>query len=194
MQGLEHFEVECTEETGAECYRQIASDVLLDHDLLRVVHKLHIWIDPTIPVFVAGALIRKLPPVVRLGDFASIHREERRVIVNITDERYLAPLLKILWDRYGNEQVRQPDRFTIVISTTPGESEDLERLEVADPRRALYRDLIYALHLIAPEGFKVRRHQIGGGRISYVASEDPIPDDMAAELLKKVYGPMGVEM
>ncbi|MGB9247766.1 MAG: DUF2113 family protein, partial [Methanoregula sp.] len=48
MQAIEYFEVECTEKLGGEYYRQIANDVLLDHNLLRVIHKIHIYIDPKI--------------------------------------------------------------------------------------------------------------------------------------------------
>ncbi|MGC9435730.1 MAG: methanogenesis marker 17 protein [Methanomicrobiales archaeon] len=193
MQGLDHFEVECTEETGGRYYERIASDVLLDHDLLKVVHKVHIYIDPAVPVFVAAGLTRKLPPMVTLGDFASINRQEGKVILNITEETYLAPLLLLLWSRFGNDRVSQPDRFTIILSISMDESEDLEEMEVADPREALYRDLIYAFHLIAPEGFKVRRQHIREGRISYIASEDAVPDHVAEDLFRRVFEAMGVE-
>jgi len=193
MQGLDHFEVECTEETGARYYERIAGDVLLDHDLLKAVHKVHIYIDPAVPVFVAAGLTRKLPSVVTLGDFASINRQEGKAILNITDETYLAPLLRLLWSRFGNDRVSQPDRFTVLLSISMDESEDLEELEVADPTEALYRDLIYTFHLIAPEGFKVRRQHIREGRISYIASEDAVPDHVADGLFRRVFEAMGEE-
>jgi len=40
MLAVEYFEVECEEKKGAEYYKQIANDVLLDHNLLRVIDKL----------------------------------------------------------------------------------------------------------------------------------------------------------
>jgi len=59
MQAIEYFEVECTEKAGGENYKQIANDVLLDHNLLRVVHKIHIYIDPKVPIFVAVGTLKK---------------------------------------------------------------------------------------------------------------------------------------
>ncbi|MEM2124003.1 MAG: DUF2113 family protein, partial [Methanolinea sp.] len=50
MEAVEYFEVECPEPAGREYYRKIAEVVLLDHNLLRVIHKLHILVDPRVPI------------------------------------------------------------------------------------------------------------------------------------------------
>ena len=187
---IEYFEVESPEPKGAEYYQRIASVVLLDHDLVRVVDKLHIYIDPGIPIFVAVGIIRRLPGVVRLRDFANVQFQERKITISIGNEAYLAPLLKILWEKFGKDRVEQPDRFTIILYLDEKEAEALEDLPVVDPAESLYRDLIYAIQSIAPEGFKVRRQYHGEGKFWYVASEDTLPEDVMT-LVKEKFARMG---
>ena len=60
MLAVEYFEVECPEPVGAEYYKQITNDVLLDHNLLKVIDKLHVYIDPKVPVFVAVGILKPI--------------------------------------------------------------------------------------------------------------------------------------
>lgn len=192
MEAVEYFEVECPEAAGREYYRKIADVVLLDHNLLRVIWKLHIFIDPKVPIFVATGVTRKLPGIVRVRDFADVNVKDTNVTISIGDESYLAPLLRILWDKYGKERVNQPDRFTIVLSVGEGEG-DIADLPVYDPSESIYKDLIYVLQVIQPEGFKVRRQYYGGNRFYLVASEDTLPDDIE-DLVRQKFALMGVEV
>ncbi|HON80678.1 MAG TPA: methanogenesis marker 17 protein [Methanoregulaceae archaeon] len=189
MEAVEYFEVESTEETGGNYYRRIADVVLLDHNLLRVIRKLHIFIDPGVPIFVAVGVTRKLPGIVRIRDFADVAVTKQKVTISIGDETYLAPLLQILWKRYGKENVSQPDRFTIVLPI--GESDaEIEDIPVVDPSESMYKDLIYALMVIQPEGFKVRRQWYGDGKFYLVASEDTLPEDIE-DLVRAKFAMMG---
>lgn len=190
MEAVEYFEVECPEKTGGDYYQKIADVVLLDHNLIRVVSKLHLFIDPRIPLFIAAGVTRKLPGMVLLRDFADVNIQERKVTISIGDEAYLAPLLKILWERFGKEQVEQPDRFTILMNLDESESESLPDLPVFDPSDSLYKDLIYALQVIQPEGFKVRRQYYGKGKFYLVASENTLPEDIE-DLVREKFSLMG---
>lgn len=190
MEAVEYFEVECRETAGGEYYRRIADVVLLDHNLIRVVSKLHIFVDPRIPLFIAAGVTRKLPGMVLLRDFADVTILERKVTIAIGDETYLAPLLKILWEKFGKERVEQPDRFTILMNLDEAESRGIEDLPVFDPSDSLYKDLIYALQVIQPEGFKVRRQYYGNGRFYLVASEDTLPENID-ELVRQKFSLMG---
>lgn len=190
MEAVEYFEVESTEETGGNYYRRIADVVLLDHNLLRVIRKLHIFIDPKVPIFVAVGVTKKLPGMVRLRDFAEVTISEQKITISIGDETYLAPLLQILWKRYGKENVSQPDRFTIVLPSGGSESREIEDLPVFDPSESIYKDLIYALMVIQPEGFKVRRQWYGEGKFYLVASEDTLSEDIE-ELVREKFALMG---
>ncbi|TAJ45742.1 methanogenesis marker 17 protein [Methanofollis fontis] len=192
MAALEYFRVECAEEKGRDVYEQIANDVLLDFDLVRVVERLQIFIDPKVPIFIAAGTMRQSGGPVRVSDFAEVNAdEEGRAVLSIGDETYLAPMLSALWERYGKENVDQPDRFSVVVHLAAGDDpRAIEEIPVADPGEGLYRDLIYALQIIAPEGFKVRREYQKGGVFYYVASENTLPEDvveaMVAGELKKV--------
>ena len=185
MGTLDYYEVECPEPLGGEYYKRIVSTVLLDHDLVKVVAKIHVFIDPSVPIFVAVGTTRKLPGLVTVRDFSDLNIEDHKVTISIANEAYLAPLLKILWDKFGQAMVDQPDRLTIVMPIERNESEGLPDMVVSDPSEALYKDLIYAMQTIAPEGFKVRRQYYGNGKFYYVASENTIDEDITPLLSEK---------
>jgi putative methanogenesis marker protein 17 len=178
MAALEYFEVECPEPLGAEYYRQIANDVLLDHNLLKVIEKLHIYIDPKVPVFVAVGTLRKITTIVRVRDFANVNPLEGKITLVISDETYLAPMLKLFWETFGKEHVEQPDRFTVMLYDVKMDPRDIENLVVADPSESLFRDLIYAFRCIAPEGFRLRREKFAKEKFSFVASENTLAEDV----------------
>jgi putative methanogenesis marker protein 17 len=190
MEAVEYFEVECPEKAGGDYYRRIADVVLLDHNLLRVVKKLHIFIDPRIPLFVGVGVTRKLPGVVRLRDFAEVLVKDQNVTISIGDETYLAPLLKILWEQYGKENVEQPDRFTIILQIEGADMKAIEEIPVYDPRESIYKDLIYALQVIQPEGFKIRRQYYANEKFYLVASEDTLPENID-DIVRERFSLMG---
>lgn len=193
MEAIEYFEVECPEETGRDYYRRIADVVLLDHNLLRVIQKLHIFIDPRVPLFIAVGITRKLPGVIRVRDFANVNTQDQKTTISIADETYLAPFLKILWERFGGDRVLQPDRFTVILSIAAADAEGIEDIPVIDPSESLYKDLIYALQVIQPEGFKVRRQYYGRGRFYLVASEDTLPESIE-DLVREKFALMGEQL
>jgi putative methanogenesis marker protein 17 len=190
MDAIEYFEVECPEETGRNYYRRIADVVLLDHNLLRVIKKLHIFLDPRIPLFIAAGVTKRVPRVVRVRDIGDVNVQERKVTISIGDETYLAPLLKILWAEYGGDRVIQPDRFTVILTVEGADGRKIEEMPVIDPSESLYKDLIYALLVIQPEGFKVRRQYYGDEKFYLVASENTLPEDFE-DLVREKFALMG---
>jgi len=190
MLAIEYFEVECPEPLGAVYYRQITNDVLLDHNLLRVINKLHVFIDPRIPVFVAVGTLKKITTIVRVRDFANVNPLGDKITLVISDETYLAPMLKIFWQQFGKDKVEQPDRFTVILYNVEAEAREIEDLVVADPSASLFKDLIYAFRLIAPEGFRVRSETFSKERFSFVASEDTLAEDLTP-LIRDKFALMG---
>ena len=190
MLAIEYFEVECPEALGAEYYRQITNDVLLDHNLLRVIHKLHIAIDPKVPIFVAVGILKKITTRVRVGDFANVNPLEGKIVLVISDETYLAPMLKIFWQKFGKEHVEQPDRFTVILYDVKTEPKEIEEIIVADPSESLYKDLIYAFRCIAPEGFRLRSEKFNKEKFSFVASENTLPENLD-EIIREKFALMG---
>jgi putative methanogenesis marker protein 17 len=190
MPAIEYFEVECPEPVGAEYYRQITNDVLLDHNLLRVIHKLHIAIDPKVPIFVAVGILKKITTRVRVGDFANVNPLEGKIVLVISDETYLAPMLKIFWQKFGKDHVEQPDRFTVILYDVKTEPKEIEEIIVADPSESLYKDLIYAFRCIAPEGFRLRSEKFNREKFSFVASENILSENLD-EIIREKFALMG---
>ncbi len=190
MLAIEYFEVECPEPVGAEYYRQITNDVLLDHNLLRVIHKLHIAIDPKVPIFVAVGILKKITTRVRVGDFANVNPLEGKIVLVISDETYLAPMLKIFWQKFGKDHVEQPDRFTVILYDVKTEPKEIEEIIVADPSESLYKDLIYAFRCIAPEGFRLRSEKFNKEKFSFVASENILSENLD-EIIREKFALMG---
>jgi putative methanogenesis marker protein 17 len=185
MAALEYFEVECPEPLGGEYYRQITNDVLLDHNLLRVIEKLHIYIDPKVPVFIAVGTLRKITTIVRVRDFANVNPLEGKITLVISDETYLAPMLKIFWETFGKEHVEQPDRFTVMLYDVKMDPREIEEIIVADPSESLFRDLIYAFRCVAPEGFRLRSEKFDKTKFSFVASENTLAENIDALVAAK---------
>ena len=190
MLAIEYFEVECPEPLGAAYYKQITNDVLLDHNLLRVINKLHIFIDPKVPVFIAVGTLKKITTVVRVRDFANVNPLGDKITLVISEETYLAPMLKIFWQKFGKDRVEQPDRFTVILYNVEVDAREIEDLVVADPSESLFKDLIYAFRLIAPEGFRVRSEIFSKEKFSFVASEDTLAEDLNP-LIREKFALMG---
>jgi putative methanogenesis marker protein 17 len=175
MAGLNYFVVESTED-GVDNYSKIATIVLQDHNLLSIVEGLHLYIDPEFPLFVALGLIRSPRTTIQVSDVGNVLVQDGKVTISVGDETYLAAMLKMLWNRLGHDNVNQPDRFTVLISNVDI-PKDFANWVVIDPTRSLFKDLIYAIQVIAPEGFKVRRENYGSDRFFYVASENTLPTE-----------------
>lgn len=194
MKALAYFEVECPEERGGEIYRKIATDILGDLDLLKIIGRLHILIDPSVPLFLAVGVIKTLPRLVRVSDFANVLEENGKLTLDISDETHLAELLRILWGKYGRDLIEQPDRWTVIIKSKEANGKEVEDIVVFDPTESLNKDLIHALQTIAPEGFKVRRQYVRNGTFYYVASEDTLDKEMVDQLIREKFSLLGVEI
>jgi putative methanogenesis marker protein 17 len=190
MLAVEYFEVECPEPVGAEYYKQITNDVLLDHNLLKVIEKLHVYIDPKVPLFIAVGILKPITTVVRVGDIANVNPQEGKMTLVITEETYLASMLKIFWERFGKDRVEQPDRFTVVLYNVPVAAKEIEEIVIGHPSESLNRDLIYALRCVAPEGFRLRSERFEKGKFSFVASENTLVENIN-ELVKEKFALMG---
>jgi len=190
MLAVEYFEVECPEPVGAEYYKQITNDVLLDHNLLKVIDKLHIYIDPKVPIFVAVGILKPITTVVHVRDIANINPQEGKMTLVINDETYLARMLKVFWEHFGKDRVDQPDRFTVILYNVKEEAKEIEELVIAHPGETLNKDLIYTFRCIAPEGFRLRSERFENGKFSFVASENLLTEEID-ELVKAKFALMG---
>ncbi len=193
MTMLDAFEVECFEEVGQDVYKQITETVLSDHNLTAVISKLRIFIDPRIPIFVAVGTIRDAGARIRVSDIGSVQVQGDNTVISIRDETYLAQFLTRLYDIFGHDHVDQPDRFTVIISEVEI-PQDFEQIEIVNRADTVLRDLIYAMTVIAPEGFKVRRESYGKRQFFYAASENTLPEHVVEDMVSGQFALIGEEM
>ena len=192
MAGLDYFVVESTDD-GADNYNRIATTVLQDHNMLSILEGLHLYIDPEYPLFVATGLIRPPRAAIRVSDVGNVLVQDGKATIAVGDETYLAAMLKMLWNLLVHDNVDQPDRFTVIISNVEI-PKDIENWIVIDPAESLFKDLIYTIQVIAPEGFKVRRENYGSDRFSYAASENTLPAEDVERIIAERFASMEEEL
>jgi putative methanogenesis marker protein 17 len=179
MEQLETFIVESPDAVGAKTTRTLIQDVLADLTLNRVIGRLKVFVDPVEPVFIFVALLRLGTPAIRLKDFAKIDMGalgKDEVKIELQREAFTVKLLNKLWEKYGKENIVQPDKKVIVVKTDPMKELDVLRdLVIEEPQQEVLDRLIDAIALrIIPEGFRVRKHELSSSHVMFVASEDTL--------------------
>ncbi len=125
-------------------------------------------------------------PSIRLKDFAKIEMGalgKDEVKIELQREAYTVKLLNKLWERYGKENIEQPDKKIIVVKTDPlKEMDAMGELVIDEPQQEVLDRLIDAIALrIIPEGFRVRKHELTGSYVLFVASEDTLKPEWLAK-------------
>ena len=179
MEQLETFIVESPDAVGAKTTRTLIQDSLADLSLNRVIGRLKVFVDPVEPVFIFVALLRLGTPAIRLKDFAKIDMGalgKDEVKIELQREAFTVKLLNKLWQKYGKENIEQPDKKVIVVKTDPMKELDvLRELVIEEPQQEVLDRLIDAIALrIIPEGFRVRKHELSPSHVMFVASEDTL--------------------
>lgn len=171
------FTVESTDVEGAKLYDGVLRDVLSDLNLARAIGRLHIYIDPKQPVFIAVGLFRQGLPTLTLGDVADISGVNEGLLVSVRDEEYAATAVGKLYLKYGRDQLIPTDRTAVIVPTKGDyatQHDEIAAIVVYDPKEELKKSVIDALIRITPEGFRVRKHYISEHMLAFIASEDPI--------------------
>ena len=180
MEPIETISVESPDVVGAKTTKTLIRDTLADLALTRVINRLKVYVDPVEPVFIFTALLRLSSPPVRVKDFAKLEMtdiEKDELKIELSKETYIVQLLQKLWDRYGKDNISQPDKKVILVQAPEPDKEVkfLNELIVADPQADVFDRLIDAVALrIIPEGFRVRKHDLSKSHIMFVASEDTL--------------------
>lgn len=186
MEQLETFVVESPDAVGAKTTKVLIQDVLADLSLNRVIGRLKVFVDPVQPIFILTALLRLGTPAIKLKDFAKVEMGtlgKDEVKIELQREAYTVKLLNKLWERYGKENIEQPDKKIIIVKTDPlKELEVVGELVIEEPRQEVLDRLIDAIALrIIPEGFRVRKHELSTSHIIFMASEDTLKPEWLAK-------------
>ena len=186
MEQLETYVVESPDAVGAKSTKILIMDSLADLSLNRVIGRMKVFVDPVEPVFIFTAILRLGTPAIRLKDFAKVEMGslgKDEVKIELQREAFTVKLLNKLWERYGKENIVQPDKKIIIVKTDPLKEIDfLQEFVIEEPRQEVLDRLIDAIALrIIPEGFRVRKHELSTSHVLFVASEDTIKPEWIAK-------------
>lgn len=162
-------------------FEKICQATFRDLGVRASLDSVYIFIDPRVHFFIISVKIGRVASPVKVGDITL--REPDRL--KITDERYAPNLLALLWANYG-ERVKQVSRLEIGIDLDEKEREALKDLTVYDPRDDLIARTLDGIDRILPEGARVRCSIPLPGRVTLLASEDPIGMEQEAEVVELV--------
>lgn len=185
MEALETFIVEAAIETESEYYRKIIEDNISSLKLAPALGRIKVVLRPEDSLFQMAIILREVGTKVSTTDMAEVEAKPiaGEVLISIKKEQYLSNLLIKLWERYGKGNVRQPDRWTVGISTDRPlqEADFIGKMVVADPRHTLHENLVDFAIRVTPEGFRVRYHLFKGRYFVFVASEEAMKQEWIEE-------------
>ena len=157
-------------------FEKISQATFRDLGVRASIDNIYIYIDPTAHFFIISVKIGRVASPVKVRDITQ--REPDRL--KITDERYAPNLLSILWDTFG-ARIKQVSRLEIGFDLDEKEREAMMDLLVYDPRNDLITRILDGIDRILPEGARVRSPVPLPGRVTLLASEDPIGKEWEAK-------------
>lgn len=186
MEPLEVFKVEATIESESESYKDIASDVMSNLEVARIIGRLYIKIKPEIILFQMVLILRDRLPEIKTIDFSNvIIGTDGKIVINISDEKYIPDLLRKLWIEYGKTNINQIERKRIKVDVQKEHKksllEQIEKLIIYDPNRMIKKKISEMAIRIAPEGFRVRWHSFKGEQFIFVATEEVMKPEWIEE-------------
>lgn len=159
---------------GILSYKVIADHVFQDLALAGAFQSVRILIDIEKPLFYITGEINLVESPIRISDIATMKLDEADIHLTIEDETYAPDLLKLLWTRFGREQITQLDRWNLLIPSPLISIEELSQLVAVNPSDRILNKILDALNRIIPEGFRVRQTSFRKERITIIASENPL--------------------
>jgi putative methanogenesis marker protein 17 len=169
----EKIAVESPDEQGARLIEELTYDVLSDLHVAQSLYNIRIYVDPDEPVFILyGKLVGSLPDV-KISDVATMTHTDDGLKLDIKNERYVNELLAKLVEIYGKANILQIDRYTVLVAT----DEDIPDDTIYEPSIELRRKVIDSIRRIAPEGYRIIKHEIAKDHILFIASEEPIKEE-----------------
>lgn len=164
--------VEGGDEFANASYEKICMSTFRDVGVRSSLDLIYLYCNPKEHVFIISVKIGRVSSPIKVGDVT--HRDGAKL--RIMDERYAPKLLALLWDKYG-ERVQQISRLEMGFKLTDEEVDELKDLVVYDPREDLVARILDGIDRILPEGARVRSTIPSTGRLTIIASENPIGEE-----------------
>ncbi len=164
--------VEGGDESANASYSRICQNVFREIGLHGNIDNVYLYCNPSEHVFVISVKIGRVPRPITVNDMTL--RGDNRL--KITDEKYAPRLLALLWDKFG-DRVKQLSRLEITVDVGAKDMEELMKMVVYEPRADLNIRILDAVDRILPEGARVRYPLPSPGRVTIIASENPISEE-----------------
>jgi len=168
---------------------KVIRDVISSLNLSNTVRKMKVFMDPKEAYFIIVANLASPASPILLKDVSVTSLKGGKIALSVFNEEYMPSILKFLWDRYGRENIEQPERLDVVINAS--DLENILTFVVEDPSSVILNKLIDAFDRIKPEGFRVTRYFYDKKSIYLIASEDTIKDEWletAERILNEIKG------
>jgi len=170
---------------------KVIRDVLSILNLSNTVTRMKVFMDPNETYFIIAANLAPPAPPVLLKNVSNISLKGGKIALSVFNEEYMPSILKFLWDRFGRENVEQPERLEAIINAPDTEIENISMFVVEEPSSVIFKKLIDAFERIKPEGFRVTRYYYDKKRVYMIASEDTINNEWvktAERILNEIKG------
>lgn len=170
--------VDSSEELGGQQYRHIAEKSVEDLGLGGSIESVDIIIRLEEPVFIIKIRYKEVAGKNTLGEASYIDSRKNGIRITLSSEIFLGDALKALWSKYGRDRVEQIGRLEIFVSGA--EPEEVKGIRLSEKGYDLESRINELAARIIPEGFRVRSASKGRGKLTIIASEDPIKEEWKA--------------
>ncbi|HDM35789.1 MAG TPA: methanogenesis marker 17 protein [Candidatus Syntrophoarchaeum butanivorans] len=173
--------VECEDEIGALAFEMLTHDLIEDLHAGRLIEEVREFIDLEKPFFFISIRPNKRVEKIHMRDVVSVIDEAPdKIRISIDDETYAPYLLPLLWEKFG-DRVRQIERNKLEIDYLT--EDELMAIPIEDIKIKEIDDIInHIVFHITPIGFRIVKNISKGDEIRYIASENPITDEMIEEV------------
>ncbi|MHC1611243.1 MAG: methanogenesis marker 17 protein [Candidatus Methanospirareceae archaeon] len=175
--------VEGGDDFANAAYEKICMSTFRDVGITSSLDFVYMYCNPKEHVFILSVKIGRVSSPIKVGDIT--YREGGKL--RITDETYAPKLLTLLWNKYG-ERVQQISRLEIGVKLEEKEMDELKELVVYDPREDLVARIMDGMDRIFPEGARIRSTISSIGRLTVIASENPISEEWRKKAEELVSG------
>ena len=175
-------EVICEDKFGGESYQNLFGEIMSDIGKAFHIDKALLVLKPEVPLFIFSVGLKAEPADRTIADVANIRTEGDMVHITITDEVYAPEIMKVLWAKYGRDNVKQQTRFDMEVSSAS--EKDVGSFVVSSGEEYL-KEMIGAIWRSLPEGIKNRHTFIDGHIITIIATEEIFQPYMLEEGMKR---------
>ena len=166
------------EDTGT-LFENLIKDLMMDLGISGAIESLKLLLNPFKLLFAFEVEVKPVSRLIRLGEVAEVTESHEGVRIKIADERFSPDIIRALESSYG-KSVKHVSRLEVVIEESISR-ELIENMAICDYSEVVERSILELMRRVTPEGFRSIRVMRSKNKITLIASEDPLTDEMIEE-------------